>query len=337
MTAKRLIKISFPFLVLLAVYFLGPEPERPKYDKAIPLVPQQPAELEAYITLNESRHKLKPNNEAQIVWNDSTKQKTHYVIVYLHGFSASQIEGDPVHRKFAKDFGCNLYLPRIADHGIDTTEALLHFTAERAWESAKEALAVGKQLGEQVILLSTSTGGTLALMLAAEFPQDVFALVNLSPNIAINDPAAFLLNDPWGLQIARIVMGGKYRVTDSNEEHAKYWNQKYRLESLTQLEELLETTMNNDLFARIEQPTLTLYYYKDDEHQDPQVKVDAILEMNKHLATPADLKVAKAMPETGAHVIGSSLTSKDVDGVYKEIKSFAINKLKMPEATSAEQ
>ena len=112
-------------------------------------------------------------------------------------------------------------LSRLADHGIDTTEALLQFTPDRAWESAKEALAMGKKIGDKVILLSTSTGGTLALMLAAEYPEDVFALINLSPNIAINDGAAFLLNDPWGLQIARMVMGGNYRVTDANEEHAK--------------------------------------------------------------------------------------------------------------------
>jgi hypothetical protein len=34
--------------------------------------------------------------------------------------------------------------------------------------------------------------------------------VLLSPNIAINDPNAWLLNDHWGLQIARLVVGGKY-------------------------------------------------------------------------------------------------------------------------------
>ena len=61
-------------------------------------------------------------------------------------------------------------------------------------------------------------------MLAAEYPQDVFGLINLSPNIAINDGAAFMLNDPGGLQIARMVMGKNYRVTDANEEHAEYWN-----------------------------------------------------------------------------------------------------------------
>ena len=322
-------------VILVVVYLVGPKPEAPEYSKTMPAVPMQSAGLEAYITSKESRHNIKPNNAARIIWNDSTKQKTPYAIVYLHGFSASQIEGDPIHRRFAKEFGCNLFLPRLADHGIDTTDALVNFTAERAWESAKEALAVGKQLGEKIILLSTSTGGTLALMLAAEYPEDVFALINLSPNIAINDPAAFLLNDPWGLQIARLVMGGDYRVTDSNGEHAKYWNNKYRLESLTELEELLETTMSKQLFARIHQPSLTLYYYKDEQHQDPQVKVSAMLEMNEQLATPNHLKVAKAMPEAGAHVLGSSMTSKDVDGVYREIRDFAISKLEMSSVSSA--
>ena len=192
-------------------------------------------------------HNIKPNNEARIIWIDSSRQKTPYSVVYLHGFSASQTEGDPTHRRFAKAFGCNLFLSRLADHGVDTTEALLQFTPDRVWESAKEALAVGKKIGDKVILLSTSTGGTLALMLAAEYPDDVFALISLSPNIAINDGAAFILNDPWGLQIARMVMGGDYRVTDANEEHAKYWNKKYRLESLTQLEELVESSMSKNL------------------------------------------------------------------------------------------
>ena len=329
MTARRFIKISFPFILVAGIYFLGPKPDKPAYNKAMPSVPDGSDELENFVADRERGHKIKPNNEARIIWNDSSRQKTPYSVVYLHGFSASQIEGDPIHRRFAEAFGCNLFLPRLADHGIDTTEALLQFTPDRAWESAKEALAIGKKLGDNVILLSTSTGGTLALMLAAEFPEDVFALINLSPNIAINDGAAFILNDPWGLQIARMVMGGNYRITDANEEHAKYWNKKYRLESLTQLEELVETSMSKETFSKVTQPSLTLYYYKNEEDQDPQVKVSAMLTMNERLGTPTDFKVAKAMPSAGAHVIGSSLTSKDVDGVYREIEQFAIDKLKM--------
>jgi pimeloyl-ACP methyl ester carboxylesterase len=329
MTTKRLIKISFPIILLVGIYFLGPKPDKPVYSKVMPAVPASGEELEKYIADREEKHAIKPDNEAKIIWYDSSKQKTPVAVVYIHGFSASPMEGDPTHRRFANAFGCNLYLSRLADHGIDTTEALLQFTADRAWESAKEALAVGKTLGEKVILLSTSTGGTLALMLAAEYPQDVLALINLSPNIAINDGAAFILNDPWGLQIARMVVGGNYRVTDASEEHAKYWNNKYRLESLTELEELVESSMSEETFKAVTQPTLTLYYYKNEEEQDPQVKVNAMLTMHEQLGTSPDFKVAKAMPTAGAHVIGSSMTSKDVEGVYAEIEKFAIDKLKM--------
>lgn len=328
-TPRRTMLISFPFIVLIAVYFLGPKPSEPKFDLRFPAVPADAVALEKYVADNEAKHAVKPDNEARIIWADSSKKKTEYSVIYLHGFSASQKEGDPVHRRFAERFGCNLYLARLADHGIDTTDALLYFTADRFWETSKQALAIGKQLGEKVIVVSTSTGGTTALMLAAEYPEDVFALVNMSPNIAINDPAAFLLNNPWGLQIARMVLGGDYRITGPEDERSTYWTKKYRIESLVQLEELLEQRMNEKTFNKITQPSLTLYYYKDEEHQDKEVKVSAMLKMHEQLATPADLKEAIALPNAGAHVIGSDLVSKDVEGVYQAIEKFAVEKLKM--------
>jgi Esterase/lipase len=125
---------------------------------------------------------------------------------------------------FAKEFGANLYLARLADHGIDTTEQLLYFTPDRWWESCKEALAIGKALGDKVILMSTSTGGTMALILAGEYPEDVYAMINMSPNIAINNPTAFLLNDPWGLQIARQVLKGNYQNIQYDSARQIYWN-----------------------------------------------------------------------------------------------------------------
>jgi len=329
MKNRRWIKATFPFLLIFGFYFLGPAPEEPVFDEALPQVPDLPGELEEYIQRNESKHRLKAGNEARIVWKDSSRNKTEYAVVYLHGFSASQKEGDPVHRRFAENFGCNLFLSRISDHGVDTTDALLYFTADRAWESAKEALAIGQKLGGKVILISTSTGGTLALKLAAQYPAQVHALINMSPNIAINNPAAFVLNDPWGLYIARMVMSGKYRETGASEEKSRYWNGKYRLESAVELQELLESSMTDETFRSITQPSLTLYYYKNEQEQDPEVKVSAMLEMHQKLATPDSLKVAKAMPKAGAHVLGSPMSSNDVDGVYAEIEDFAIRKLGM--------
>lgn len=325
--SKRWIKITLPFILLLGFYFLGPQPSAPIFDPVMPVVPDEADALEAYVSTQESKHIIKPDNEARIIWADSSRKKTTYSVVYLHGFSASQMEGDPIHRKFAKQFGCNLFLARLSDHGIDTTETLLQFTADRFWQSAKEALAIGKRIGDNVILISTSTGGTAALMLAAEYPDDVAALINMSPNIAINDPAAFLLNDPWGLQIARLVMGSKYREWIAEEQRATYWNNKYRLEALVQLEELVEQSMTKQTFSKVTQPSLTLYYYKNEEEQDPEVKVSAMLKMNSQLSTPDSLKVAVAIPNAGAHVLGSPMVSKDVEGVYRNIEKFAMEKL----------
>jgi pimeloyl-ACP methyl ester carboxylesterase len=335
MNSKRLIKFSFPIILLAGIYFLGPEPETPRIDLKMPVVPATPDALEKYIQQNESQHKLKPDNEARIVWTDSSRQKTEYAIVYLHGFSASQKEGDPVHRKLASRFGCNLYLSRLADHGVDTTEALQLFTADRSWESAKEALAIGQSIGQKVILVGTSTGATLGLMLAAAYPGQVHALINLSPNIAINNPAAFVLNDPWGLQIARLVKDGKYNITDAPAEHAKYWNNKYRLEAVVELDELVESQMTKATFEKITIPCLTLYYYKNEQEQDPEVKVSAMLTMHEQLSTPESLKVAKAIPTAGAHVIGGALASKDVESVYREIENFMTEKLKIPKSSVA--
>src|SRR5688500_6800195 len=281
MRNRRWLKIGIPVILLLGIYSAGPQPEAPVYSETLPSLPDTPELLETYVKGNERRHRLKPDNEARIVWNDSSHGKTPYAVVYLNGFSASQKEGDPVHRNFAKRFGCNLFLSRLSDHDIDTTAALYHFTADRVWESAKEALVIGEKIGEKVIIMSTSTGGTLALMLAAKYPDKVHALINLSPNIAINDPAAFVPNNPWGLNIARMVMGGKYRETGASADDALYWNATYRLESLVQLQELLESSMTRETFEGVRQPSLTLYYYKNEEEQDPQVKVSAMLEMHQ--------------------------------------------------------
>lgn len=317
-------------VVLVGVYYLGPQPAKPVYNTKLPDVPTSAFELEQYIAQKEAAHKLKPNNEARIVWaNDSLKQKTKYAIVYLHGFSASQEEGNPVHRQIAHQFGCNLYLARLSQHGIDTSETLLNFTADNLWETAKEAYAIGKQLGDTVILMGTSTGGTLAIQLAANYPE-IGGLLLYSPNIAINDPNAWLLNNPWGLQIARFVKKSNYNVVSKNfPEYNQYWNRIYRLEAVVQLEEFVETSMVPATFEKIYQPTLVLYYYKDELHQDPVVKVSAMKTMFNLIKTPETSKSMVAIPNAASHVLASPIVSKDVVSVKNETALFLTNILKL--------
>ena len=318
----RILKIVIlSILALFVIYFLGPQPPKPELNEVLPTVASIDA-LDSYITAMEAPHKIKPNNQAKIIWADSSKSQTEYALVYLHGFSASQMEGDPVHQNIAKQFNCNLYLARLAEHGIDTTEDLMNLTADQYWESAKLAYAIGKQIGKKVILMSTSTGGTLALQLASVYPE-IAGLILYSPNIEVFNPSAPLLDNPWGLQIGRAVLKSNYvDIKYKDSAYPKYWNSHYRIEAVVALQNLLEATMTEATFKKIHQPTLALYYYKDEAHQDNVVKVKAIQKMMQQIATPANLKMEMAIPNAGNHVIASPIVSNDIVSVEKATAKF---------------
>ena len=329
MKRKRILAVSVPVLLII-LYLVGPRTERASFTNELPVVPTEAATLTNYIKEKESSTKLRPGNEARIIWqNDSAKMKTEYAIVYLHGFSASQEEGAPIHKEIAKKFGCNLYLARLSEHGKDTADKLIHLTANSYWNSVKEAYAIGKQLGNKVIIIGTSTGGSHALHLSSVYP-DVHSIILLSPNIEIRNQFAWLGNNPWGLQIGRMVMGSKY-VTPKNQPplYSTYWDSPYRLEAVASLQEYLETAMIKETFEKVKQPTLMLYYYKDEIHQDSVVKVEAMQRMFQQLGTPTNLKKSVAVPNAGDHVIGSYIKSKDVATVENEIIAFMENTLKM--------
>lgn len=326
---KRPVIFLLLMLGLAALYLLGPEPDKPVYRESLPAAPVPAAEIPNYLARTEPLAKLRSGNEAMLVWALDTPVKTPFVFLYLHGFSASRMEGYPLHRDVAKRYGGNLYLSRLAGHGFKHHQ-LEGFTAEKAWESAQEALVLAQQLGHKVIIISTSTGGTLALRLAATYPDQVEALINLSPNIAIRNSAARILNDPWGLQVAKLIYGGDYREVHHKQKAAGlYWDTLYTAESTVQLEELLETTMLDSIFESIHIPVLNVCYYKNENEQDEVVDVQAIRDMHHKLGTPDSLKRLVELSTPGDHVIGSAIKSKDVQRVEQAVYRFMDEILKM--------
>lgn len=321
--AKLLKFLVLIILLLGLVYLLGPRVETPNLDPTQVQVTSDLMALEKEINQREAAiSNIKPDNETRIIWADSIPRKTEYSIVYLHGWSASQEEGDPLHQETAKRYGYNLYLPRLAGHGLIEEEPMLDITADALFDSAKEAIAVGKQLGDKVILMSTSTGGTLALPLAGGDP-DIAALILYSPNIEIFDPTAKLLSKPWGLQMAKMVTGSEYNEFDNRTPtRDQYWTTKYRLEALTQLQALVDETMVTETFNAVEQPVFMGYYYKDEIHQDSVVSVPAMLKMYDELGTPENLKEKVAFPNVGDHVMASYINSKDLESVREQTFGF---------------
>lgn len=319
-----LLGIILPFLFLLIIYLLGPKPEAPTYDLDLPELPRHLFEIAEKIEARESAlDNIRPDNEARIIWSDVQAEKTEYAVVYLHGFSASMGDGNPVHREFAEYFSCNLYLPRLHAHGLANEEPLLDFRQEEFLKSAVEALAVGKRIGKKVILMGTSTGASLALYLAAHFP-DIHGLLLLSPNVELFDKKTWLLSKPWGLQIARMVLRDKYRRSETKEEkQSPYWDNTYRLEAAVQLKSMIEHTMSNSVFHAVEQPCWVGYYYKNEEEQDKTVSVPHILSMYKSLGTDPEWKRIRNFPDAGDHCIASSIWSASWEEVRDECIRFA--------------
>jgi pimeloyl-ACP methyl ester carboxylesterase len=310
-----------PALVTVGL-LAGPKAKFPAFDGHLPKLDIPLEQLENYVRQNDAGvEQLKPGNESRIVWADSLR-KTPFSVVYLHGWSASPEEGDPIHRDFAKRYGCNLYLPRLPGHGIDSKESFADLTPGELVVAAKKALAIGQLLGHRVILMSCSTGGTLSIYLAAENPDAVFAQILYSPNIDLYDGMSELLTLPWGAQLADLV-NGKYHSFNPPPEGYKSWTTTYRTKGLVCLKSLIESTMRPAVWQKIEQPLLMGYFYKNEEEQDMVVSVNEMKRFFDSTSTPNELKVAVPFPNAGHHVVVSRINSKDLESVRRETYHFA--------------
>lgn len=326
-------KILGVIVLLIAVYFLGPKPAAPVLTPSASWtdIPDSVSQIDAYIAAKESKTVLKPGNEARVIWADSAQpKKTKIVFMYVHGFSASPMEGDPLHREVAKKFGANLLLARVAGHGVpDSDSTYATVTADDYYQSVENYYAIAKKLGDEVVVLGTSFGGAMSLVLAANH-SEIKALMLYGPCIAIKDPNATLLDNPWGLQMAHLITGSDYRdIPVMAPGHAENWSLHYRLEGVVAVQNLLTHAMTKEVFEKVKIPVFMGYYYKDEEHQDNVVSVDAMKEMYAALGTPAALKREEAFPNSGNHVITSNLLGKLTDKPIASSEDFLRDVVKL--------
>lgn len=328
---KKGLKITGAIIIVISLIFLlGPREKAPKLSFELSDSLTNDLEiLENFINQRElNTPNLKTDNHARILWaNYDSISKTEYVFIYIHGFSASPIEGNGIYNELKNRYNANVYLPRLQAHGIETENNLLDFDIAETWESAKEAYLIGKKLGSKVILVGTSTGATLSLMLAAEYP-DIEALVLYSPNIDLYDKKSELLTFPWGLQIIRLFMNSKYREFEITiEAQRQYWQYRYRLEALVKLKVMLKTYMRDELFSKITQPVFVGYYFKNEEEKDKTISIEAIENMFENLGTANDKKTKVAFANAGRHVLTWLPTANAIEDVRKETFDFLENKV----------
>jgi len=181
-------------LAVFVVLFFGP---KEPVDLATPFdAALLGADLDAYLAAEESSVPgITAGVQKHIDWAGTAGVKTPLAIVYLHGFSATSREISPVTEDVAKALGANVYFGRLTGHGLSGAD-LAKATVDDWIRDAREALAIGRRIGERVMVIGTSTGATYAT-LAAAGGDIADGYVFVSPNFRVKNRASILLTVPF--------------------------------------------------------------------------------------------------------------------------------------------
>lgn len=214
------------------------------------------SDLDAMLAAREAG--IAPELAARIIWAGAVDARTPLAIVYLHGFSASPEEIRPVPDHVAQALGANLYYARLSGHGQGAAAMGDAGVADWAQDVAL-GLAIGRALGDRVVVIGTSTGATLAALAARDpiIGGDVDAVVMVSPNFAVKNRAAPLLTLPLARHWLPWVAGRERCFETRSDDHARFWTPCYPTRALIPMAQLVRLATQGD-YAEASQPLLIL-------------------------------------------------------------------------------
>ena len=270
---------------------------------------------------------LKTGSEKQIVWAyPASKAKTPVSIVYVHGFSASAGEIRPLPDRVAADLGANLFFTRLAGHGR-SGDAMLDGSVDAWMNDYAEAIAIGARLGENVIVMATSTGATLATLAAAEAKLDanVAGYVFFSPNFGVRNPAAKVLTLPWAEKLVPLIAGKRRSFETRSDLHRQLWTSDYPTLALLPMGALVKRTAAVDP-ARITAPALFVLSPKD-EIVDPALSAAVAA---RWAGAGAKVLRVETSGDPQNHVIaGDAMSPQTTRPLAADVTAF-INSLELP-------
>lgn len=284
------------------------------------LAPREPVEMpppfdaraldggvSAYLAAREARYDdIRPDSDKRVIWAGEAETRTPLALVYLHGFSASSQEIRPVPDLVAQSFGANLVFTRFRGHGRGG-DAMAEATASDWLADAAESLAVGRTVGDRVVIVATSTGATVAALALADpgLREGVAGAILVSPNFGINNAMAPLLTWPGARHWLPLIAGQRRSFTPQNPGQARDWTTEYPSAAVFPMAALVARARALDP-ATI--PVPVLFYYSDD---DKVVRPD----LTDGIAAAWGGPVARGVPVLGegddpfAHVVAGDILS----------------------------
>jgi pimeloyl-ACP methyl ester carboxylesterase len=304
-----LIWLTVIAVVLVAAFLLGPRTPvdtRATFDAAA-----IGDEVEAYLAASEGKVAgIRDGLQKEIVWADPVmKSRTPLALVYIHGFSASKGELRPLPDKVAAALGANLFYTRLKGHAQDG--AAMATASVNDWiNDFAEAVAIGRRIGERVVVIGTSTGGALATIGALDdaLDDDVAAMVLIAPNYGVQASGAWLLTQPWGRQLADLLVGPERGFEARSELHAKLWTTRYPTSALLTMAALSDVARR----APVERATAPALFVFSDE--DRVVRPDLTRSIASRWGAPHEIVTVNESGDPFDHVIaGDALSPATTD------------------------
>ena len=262
---------------------------------------------EAYLAERESQvENIAKGLQKEIVWAfPASKARTPLAIVYVHGFSASKGEVRPLPDIVARELGANLFYTRLTGHGQDGPA--MATASVNAWvNDFAEAVAIGRAIGEDVVVMAPSTGGGLTVWAAADKPElmeKVKGLVLLSPNLGVQASGAWVLTMPWGGVLADLMTGGTRGFATSTELQARYWTESYPTSATLPMAAITELAAA----APVENIRIPALFVISDG--DKVVRPDITRKMAARWGAPHDIFAVENAEDPSQHVIAGDAFS----------------------------
>jgi alpha-beta hydrolase superfamily lysophospholipase len=174
-------------------------------------------------------------------------------------------------------------------------------------EDMAEAMAIGRRLGDRVLVIATSTGGTLAAIAATDpvLSEGLAGVVLVSPNFGVNSAAAKILDLPLARHWGPLVAGETRSFEPLNDAQARYWTTSYPTVALFPMAALVRHARGLD-YSAVTIPALVIYSPQD-QVVDPS-RTEALMagwggpvQMEKRQMGPGD--------DPFSHVIAGSAIS----------------------------
>lgn len=218
--------------------------------------------------------------EKTISWHGERGQKTPISIVYVHGFSATHKELSPMTETLAQRLQANAFFTRLTGHGR-SSDAMADATVAAWKDDLRQAYEIGTLLGDQVLIIGTSTGATLSTWLNTQEGVDkLLANIMISPNFAVKGSGTWVLQWSLGLWLVKQFNGDYRGFTPQNDFHAMYWTERYPIDALVPMLDLLDEVDDLDK-SKVTTPQLIVY--------SPN---DKVIDVEKALGTAAEFSSA---------------------------------------------